>query len=280
MDRPLTPSAKRSLGQNFLVDPNALQAIVRHCRLAPGDHIVELGVGLGYLTMALARTGAIVTGLEIDRELIRWISTQVDIPQNVEIRHGDMLDLSLKDLSREFGCRIKIVGNLPYNISTQFLFHLLHQVAYLDFAVLMFQKEVAERIVARPGNKTYGVISVLTAYWLQVERLMELPPQVFRPRPKISSTLLRFKPGKIEMPARDYDFYTLVVKTGFQQRRKKLCNALRSLQGLDRMVITKAMTDCGLDASVRAEVLGVWDFVRLSNRLFELKTALRANDKC
>ncbi len=267
MNRPNPPFARRSLGQNFLIDPNARKAIVRHCGIAPGDHIVELGVGRGHLTMDLAKTGAIVTGIEIDRDLIHWISTNLSMPSNVEIRYGDMLDLSLRDLAAEFGGLVKLVGNLPYNISTQFLFHLLNQTAFLDMAVLMFQKEVADRIVAVPGTRTYGVISVLTAYWLHAERLMELPPQVFRPRPKISSTVLGFRPRKIKEQTEDYDFFTTVVKTGFQQRRKKLSNALRASKKFGHEAIITAMKDCGIGGEARAENLEVWDFVRLSNRL-------------
>ncbi len=267
MNNQRAPRAKRSLGQNFLVDPNIIQAIVRHCRLSPEDTVVELGVGRGDLTLVLAQAAKRVIGIEIDRDLIEWIRANRSMPPNVEIRREDMLRLSLEDLAKETGGPVKLVGNLPYNIATQLVFHLLPQLSHLDWAIFMFQKEVAERILAPPGSKTYGVISVLVSYWMKVERLMEIPPHVFRPRPKVSSTVLRLSPRKVDLPAADYRLFTLVVKAAFQQRRKKLSNALKSLPEADREAVAKAMEECGIDPSVRAERLSLEDFIRLSNKL-------------
>ena len=268
MDELVPPRARRSLGQNFLVDPNAARALVARCGLTGRDTVVELGAGRGDLTVVLAGVARKVIGLEIDRHLIEWVKRhRRPMPSNVEIRYGDMMEISLKDLWKEVGGPVILVGNLPYNIATQVVFHLLPQTEYLGWAAFMFQREVAERILARPGGKEYGVISVLVSYRLDAERLMDLPPHVFRPRPKVYSTVVRFSPKRAEPEASDYGLFRQVVKAAFQQRRKKLANALGAMPGLGRPVVAGAMERCGIDPSARAERLCLKDFVCLSNEL-------------
>jgi 16S rRNA (adenine1518-N6/adenine1519-N6)-dimethyltransferase len=264
------PPARRSLGQNFLVHKGTLETIVRLCRIAPEDRVIELGVGLGALTRELAKAASRVIGIEIDRRLISWLSENGRMPANVEIRACDMLDASFADLAEELGGPVKVVGNLPYNISSQIVFRLLKERRHIDWAVLMFQKEVALRLLSRSGSRDYGILSVVTGYCADLKRLMDVPPGLFRPRPKVVSTLVRLDFRPPVSAARDFDFFVETVRKAFQQRRKKLANALKGFAGLKQNDLAHAIDVCGVDGTSRAEDLNIEQFVSLSNILYVL----------
>jgi 16S rRNA (adenine1518-N6/adenine1519-N6)-dimethyltransferase len=263
------PHARRALGQNFLVHKGTCETIVRLSGLAGGDTVVELGAGLGALTHALAPRVKRVIGIELDRRMIEYLDAQGGIAANVEIRNADMLCVSYKALADELGARLKLIGNLPYNISSQILFKLIEEREAIDLAVLMFQKEVADRLLSGPGGKDYGILSVIAGYCADISRLMNIPPGLFRPMPKVVSTVVRLKFRPPFREALSFDLFLGLVKAGFGQRRKKLSNALKGLSGLDEGLVLRGLAECGISASQRAEALSIDDFVRLSNWLYE-----------
>ena len=265
----IRPQARRSLGQNFLVHKGTCETIARLSGLKNDDSVIELGPGLGALTRVLAPIAKRVIGIELDRRLIEYVEARERFAPNVEIRNQDMLRISYGDLSEELGSRLKIIGNLPYNISSQILFKLIDERDYVEFAVLMFQKEVADRLLSGPGTKDYGVLSVIAGCCADISRLLNIPPGLFRPKPKVVSTVIKIRFRPPLSPVRDFGFFSSVVKAAFSKRRKKLSNALKGLADIDEGLILDAMATCGIRGSQRAEELTVADFVCLSNRLFE-----------
>lgn len=263
------PQARRSLGQNFLAHQGVCESIIRLSGFNCGDTVIELGPGLGALTRTLAPRVKRVMGIELDRRLIEYVEANEGFGRNVEIRNQDMLDVSYGGISRELGTRLRIIGNLPYNISSQILFKLVDERDFVDFAVLMFQKEVADRLLSVPGTKDYGVLPVIVGYCADISRLLNIPPGLFRPKPKVVSTVvkIRFRPPGLQ--ALDFAFFSLLVKAAFGKRRKKLSNALKGLACIDEGLIYDALSACGIKESLRAEELAVDDFVCIANRLCE-----------
>ena len=261
------PLPKRSLGQNFLVHQGTIETIVELAGIQPGDQVVELGVGLGAMTMELSKKASKVIGLEIDERLIKWVHEKRPLPGNVELRHSDILRVSFQDLAEELEGPLKIIGNLPYNISSQVIFKLIEERNHINRAILMLQKEVAERIVSGPGSKAYGILSVVTGYCADITRLMDMPPGLFRPSPKVTSTLIKLEFRKPVIAAKDFAFFKNIVRQAFQQRRKKLINALKGLASFSQDEILYALEVCGIDPGYRAEVLSIENFVTLSNTL-------------
>jgi 16S rRNA (adenine1518-N6/adenine1519-N6)-dimethyltransferase len=261
------PLPKRSLGQSFLVHQGTIETIVKLSGIQPGDQVVELGAGLGAMTRELSKKASRVIGLEIDERLIKWVRKKRPLPGNVELRHSDILKVSFQGLAEELDGPLKIIGNLPYNISSQVIFKLIEERNYINRAILMLQKEVAERLVSGPGSKAYGILSVVTGYCADITRLMDMPPGLFRPRPKVTSTLVQLEFRKPVIIARDFALFKDIVRQAFQKRRKKLINALKGLAPFSQVEILHALEVCGIDPGYRAEVLSIENFVTLSNTL-------------
>ncbi|WP_319588375.1 16S rRNA (adenine(1518)-N(6)/adenine(1519)-N(6))-dimethyltransferase RsmA [uncultured Desulfobulbus sp.] len=266
----LAPNKK--LGQNFLVHERTPKRIVDLAGLHPEDQVVEVGVGLGALTRPLAAAAAKVIGLEADSGIIRLHRQQQDLPANVELIHADVLKVDFASLI-EPGERLKIVANLPYSISTPFLFRLIDHAHLMDFAVVMLQKEVARRLMASPGCKEYGAPTVLLAACAEIKPLLAVNPAEFHPRPKVDSLVVRIsfhpQPKRVQALG-DFDrtLFSRVVHAAFGQRRKTLLNGLDSA-GLvpDKKKLTQCIEAAGIAPSVRAEMLTLEDFVRLSHAL-------------
>jgi 16S rRNA (adenine1518-N6/adenine1519-N6)-dimethyltransferase len=266
----LAPNKK--LGQNFLVHERTPKRIVDLAGLHPEDRVVEVGVGLGALTRPLAAAAAKVIGLEADSGIIRLHRQQQDLPANVELIHADVLKVDFASLI-EPGERLKIVANLPYSISTPFLFRLIDHAHLMDFAVVMLQKEVARRLMASPGCKEYGAPTVLLAACADIKVLLAVNPAEFHPRPKVDSLVVRIgfhpQPQRVQALG-DFDrkLFSRVVHAAFGQRRKTLLNGLDSA-GLvsDKKKLTQCIEAAGIAPSVRAETLTLEDFVRLSHAL-------------
>ena len=226
----LAPNKK--LGQNFLVHERTPKRIVDLAGLHPEDRVVEVGVGLGALTRPLAAAAAKVIGLEADSGIIRLHREQQDLPANVELIHADVLKVDFASLI-EPGERLKIVANLPYSISTPFLFRLIDHAHLMDFAVVMLQKEVARRLMASPGCKEYGAPTVLLAACAEIKPLLAVNPAEFHPRPKVDSLVVRIsfhpQPERVQALG-DFDrkLFSRVVHAAFGQRRKTLLNGLDS----------------------------------------------------
>lgn len=263
---------QKKLGQNFLIHERTPRRIVDLAGLQPDDQVIEVGVGLGALTRPLAAASAKVIGLEADSGIIRLHQEQQDLPANVELIHADVLKVDLATLC-EPGKRLKIVANLPYSISSPFLFRLIDHAELMDFAVVMLQKEVAQRLVARPGTKEYGAPTVLLAACATVESLLSVHPAEFHPQPKVDSQVIRIRfhppPKPVqELGAYNRRLFTRVVHAAFGQRRKTLLNGLAGGQLLpDKAQLTAAIEAAGISPSTRAETLHLQHFVALSRTI-------------
>ena len=268
--------AKKALGQNFLIDDNVLSRIVACVAPAPGDAILEVGPGRGALTKLLAASGAQFLAIEWDRDLLPLLSAEFAGSPNVEIGHGDILRVDLRQLleSRGPGRKWKVAANLPYNISSQVLFRFLECSELFERLVLMLQKEVGDRLVAPAGCKDYGALTVLLRLHFDISREFLVKPGSFRPIPKVDSCVLRFTP--LERPRADVgdeDFFRRVVKGAFNQRRKTLLNSLRSAGiGTDDDSLPVAFSRTGIDGGRRGETLSLDEFAALSRELQAGKT--------
>jgi 16S rRNA (adenine1518-N6/adenine1519-N6)-dimethyltransferase len=251
----LSPS--RALGQNFVADANTVRRIARLAEVGAGDEVVEIGPGLGSLTLALAETGAQVTVVELDRHLLPALRSVVE-PHGVRVVHGDAMRLDWDELLGSAGVPGRpwaLVANLPYNVATPLVLDLLAHVPAIERMLVMVQREVGERLAARPGNKAYGIPSVKVAYRATAEVVGRVPPTVFIPPPRVESALVRVR--RLPQPAVDADPARLfrLVEAGFGQRRKML---RRSLSGL---VDAAGFERAGVRPDARAEELDLdaWD---------------------
>lgn len=260
---------KKQLGQNFLVEPSTAGMIIERTGLFPEDTVLEIGSGLGALTIPAAARAARVIAVETDRQIAGLLKTELlaaDIA-NVTILRESILNVDIEALGADEQRKIVVIGNLPYNISSQILVQLINARAAVSRAVVMFQKEFAERLVAAPGNRVYGRITVMLAYCAQIKAVATIKARMFHPRPRVDSEVIeiRFR-EKIEHPADDEIFLFQVIKAAFGKRRKTLKNALSQSQlGIDGPSAEKALLGAAIDPVRRAETLTVGEFVRLSN---------------
>jgi len=254
---------KKRFGQNFLHDRQVVERIVAAADLTPDDQVIEIGPGKGALTESLAAVARRVLVCEIDPDLIRfWQERQLP---GVEVVEGDVLEHDWEALF--VPPPFKLVANLPYNISTPILFKLIAHRQLFTRLVLMFQREVGERILASPGGKEYGVPSVLCQVWYDVARVTPVMPGAFYPPPKVESVVLRFVPlAEPRVPLHGWAHFSRVVKAAFAQRRKSLRNALTS-GGWGREQIDAALKRSGLDPQRRAETLALAEFSALAGAL-------------
>ena len=249
--------ARKRFGQNFLVDEAAIAAIIDAIAPQPRDRVVEIGPGLGALTRPLSGRLEHLHAIELDRDIIARLRAELPATR-VTLHEGDALRFDFSAL----GPRLRVVGNLPYNISTPLLFHLAqHAAAILDIHV-MLQKEVVERMVAAPSTSAYSRLSVMLQYRFDMEKLLDVPSAAFRPAPRVESAVLRMTPFvRLPHPARDETAFGKIVAAAFSQRRKTLRNALRDhFRGAD-------FEKLGVDAGLRAQDLRVEDFVRLADEV-------------
>ncbi len=251
----------KALGQNFVADPNTVRRIARLAGAAEGSRILEIGAGLGSLTLALAETGARVLAVEADRHVVPVLRTVVE-PAGVEVVEGDAMALDLAALlaERDPG-RWQLVSNLPYNVATPLVLRVLTAVPAVERLLVMVQREVGERMAAEPGRPAYGAVSVRVAYFARAEVVGRVPASVFVPRPRVESVLVRMT--RLTSPAVDpalvsYERLDAVVRAGFGQRRKML---RRSLSGV---VEPEAFARAGVRPDARAEELDVAAWGRLA----------------
>lgn len=246
---------RKRFGQNFLVDPGVIDAILAAIDPRPQDVLVEIGPGLGALTEPLLARLAHLHVIEIDRDLIERLKKR-HAPERLSIHAGDALAFDFASL----GANLRVVGNLPYNISTPLLFHLAAHAEHLRDMHFMLQKEVVERMVAAPGESAYGRLSVMLQYRFALEWLIDVPPESFDPPPKVQSAVVRLVPKpKAALTARDPERFAQIVTAAFSQRRKMLRNTLKDLFG------EAELESLGIPPTARAEALSLTDFVRLAN---------------
>ena len=253
------PFAKKSLGQNFLVDHGYIRKIIASADPQPSDTIIEIGPGRGAITDELVDSGANVIAIELDRELAPELAERFSDNPNFAIVEADATQIDYPELVG--GKRAKVVANLPYYVSTSILQHLATQREHFDSLVLMFQKEVVERITASPGNSERGYLTVLSEIAFSVERLFDVPPSAFRPVPKVISTVTRLTPK----PKRDIDEnrFRELVGIAFSQKRKTILNNLKSHYPDAREKLERS----GIDVSRRAESLALEEWFDLFGRL-------------
>ena len=263
--------AKKQLGQHFLSDPSTADMIIDRSGISPEDIVLEIGAGLGALTIPLARTSAKVYAVEKDHRIIELLKTELHTLglSNVVLIEKNILKVDIKTLAENANKKIIVIGNLPYNISSQILIQLINTRKSVNKTILMFQKELAQRITAQPGCKDYGRITVMLRYCADIKRLAEVKASLFFPRPKVDSEVLEiiFK-NIIKYPAKDELFLFKVIKAAFSKRRKTLKNSLLGSElHMDAKTAVQVLENADIDPSRRAETLTVQEFVKLSNCL-------------
>ncbi|MDR0440530.1 MAG: 16S rRNA (adenine(1518)-N(6)/adenine(1519)-N(6))-dimethyltransferase RsmA [Candidatus Accumulibacter sp.] len=250
--------ARKRFGQNFLIDAQVIDGIIAALAPERGDHVVEIGPGLGALTAPLLQRLDRLHVVEIDRDIVERLRRRFPADRLV-IHAGDALAFDFGQLA-DAGRKLRVAGNLPYNISTPLLFHLARFAGQVRDMLFMLQKEVVERLVAEPDTAAYGRLSVMLQYRFSMERLFDVPPQAFDPAPKVDSALLRLVPRPCEeLAAQDEARFAALVAAAFAQRRKMLRNTLKGI------VDDALFAQLGILPAARAEALSVADFVRLSN---------------
>jgi len=265
--------ARKELGQNFLNNPSFAEMLVTRANVSQENVVLEIGSGLGALTIPIAKVAHKVYAVEKDINLIALLKTELLVSglTNIIMFEQDILKLDLMELVAAAGQKLIVMGNLPYNISSQVLVRLIKNRRGIERAILMFQKELAERICAPPGTKAYGRLSVMLSYCAEITTLVTIPARLFFPRPKVDSTFLEIRFNQEpENPAKDEALLFRVIKKAFGKRRKTLKNALmgNELQ-LDASTAHYFLVQAGIDPVRRAETLSVNEFVCLSNCLFE-----------
>ena len=256
---PLRHVPRKRFGQNFLTDEAAIAAIVAAIAPQPRDRVVEIGPGLGALTRPLAARLDHLQVIEIDRDIVAHLRAAFPAGR-VTVHEGDALRFDFSAL----GPRLRVVGNLPYNISTPLLFHLAHHAAAILDIHVMLQKEVVERMVALPSTSEYGRLSVMLQYRFEMERVLAVPAGAFRPAPRVDSSVVRMVPfARLPHPASDEAVLGKIVAAAFAHRRKTLRNALKAYFS------AKDFERLGVDAGLRAQDLSVKDFVRLADEILK-----------
>ena len=252
--------AKKHLGQNFLHEQSIIDKIVQAVNPKPGDRLVEIGPGQGAITFPLLDRHGELTVIEFDRDLIAPLTEAARSHGDLTVVHRDVLKVDFGALAD--GGRIRLVGNLPYNLSSPILFHALDHAAAISDMTFMLQKEVVERMASGPGSKVYGRLSVMLQAYCTVTPLFTVPPEAFRPAPKVDSAVVRLVPLPPEAIAvRDRGSFERVVRDAFGQRRKTLRNAL------SKLCDAGAIEAAGIRPDARAEQIEVGDFIRLANSL-------------
>ena len=261
MSNSLNHKARKRFGQNFLHDPQVIQNIIQSIAPEQDQLIAEIGPGLGALTESLASSGCQLKLIELDRDLIARLETHYASASNVEIHPGDALKFDFFSLSSA-PHSLRLVGNLPYNISTPLIFHLIDHVDIIQDMHFMLQKEVVERLAAKPGNKSFGRLSVMVQYFCEVENLFTVGPGAFNPAPKVDSAIVRLQPRKTKtLVAKDIKKLEMLVKKAFTQRRKTLRNNLKTL------LSSEQIESLNIDPGARPETLSTDQYVTLANLL-------------
>lgn len=268
-------SFKKSLGQNFIIDPNILRNIVSHADLTPSSGAIEIGPGIGALTEHLARACKKVVAFEIDQRLLPVLEDTLSPYDNVKIVHSDILEADVQKVIADEMQGIEdimVVANLPYYVTTPILMKLLNDRLPIRGFVVMMQKEVADRITARPGTKEYGSLSIAVQYYATADVVMTVPKTVFMPQPNVESAVIKLiKHNEPPVKVIDEDFLFIVTRASFAQRRKTILNNLQTglPQGKEKkQYIIEALEKCQISPTRRGETLSIEEFGQLADALY------------
>ncbi|ANE54349.1 16S rRNA (adenine(1518)-N(6)/adenine(1519)-N(6))-dimethyltransferase RsmA [Methylomonas sp. DH-1] len=257
----MTHTARKRFGQNFLQDYRIIHDILDYAHPQPGEHWVEIGPGLGALTKPLLDSGVKLDVVELDRDLVARLQQQFKGNANLTIHSADALNFDFSGLAAA-GEKLRVIGNLPYNISTPLMFHLLEDCNCIEDMHFMLQKEVVDRICAEPGSKKYGRLSVMMQYYCEAEWLFDVPPESFDPIPAVMSAIVRLAPyAEPPVAVADMDGFNQLVSQAFSQRRKTIRNSLKNL------ISEPTFAELGIDATLRAEAISLAEFALLSQHL-------------
>lgn len=259
----------KSLGQNFLIDGNIVRKIAEKANITGEDYILEIGPGIGTLTEELAQRAKKVVAIELDKNLMPILDETLGEYKNVEIINGDVLKVDLKRIIEEKldNGPVKVVANLPYYVTTPIITKLLESNLNLDSIIVMVQKEVAERMKAKPGSKDYGSLSVYVNFFSIPEIIIHVPKTVFMPQPKVDSAVIKLDIKK-NLPDIDRDKFFRVIRAAFSKRRKTLLNSLSSYGfDIDKETIRETLENININPEIRAENLSVEDFIKISETL-------------
>ena len=261
----------KKLGQNFLIDADIVRGIVDAADIRPGDRVLEIGPGIGTLTQGLAEAGAEVTAVELDKKLPAVLARTLEGYDNVHIVPGDILKVNIPEIMGPEP--FKVAANLPYYITTPIIMTLLERRLPISRLVTMVQKEVADRMVAVPGTKAYGALSVAVQYYTRPHVELDVPPRSFIPAPDVDSVVIvcdvREKPP---VETTDEKLFFRVVRASFGQRRKTLSNALKGA-GFDKELIRQVLPAAGIDGSRRGETLSLDEFAAIANAIYVNRTS-------
>lgn len=260
MSQPKSPHrARKRFGQNFLHDQGVIRSIARAIGANERDHLVEIGPGQGALTAVLLPSQCRLDAVELDRDLLPILQHQFADQANFHLHQADALSFDFSSLQQRDE-KLRVVGNLPYNISTPLIFALLEQHQLIADMHFMLQLEVVNRLAATPGNKNYGRLSVMAQYYCAVDNLFEVPPEAFNPKPKVQSAIVRLAPySESPYPANNVKQLQTVLREAFNQRRKTLRNSLKNV------ITAEHLTELGIDPIARPETLTLEQFVAISN---------------
>lgn len=274
---------RKRLGQSFLEDRNIMEKIVGAADIGSNETVIEIGAGVGIMTEMIVAKAGWVIALEIDPALANILRERFAGKRNIEIVEGDVLAFDIPAAAARIGTgKVTVIGNVPYSISSQILFKVFASPQVVRSAVVMFQEEVADRIVASPGSKSYGIPSVIVSMYAQVVREINVPAHCFYPVPKVTSTVLKIvMRDRPLIDLEDHDFFRIVVKTAFAKRRKTILNNLRNgqLPGYSTDDVQHALATAGIDERRRGETLSAEEYGTLSDLLFSRKKQNKSLDK-
>lgn len=267
----------KSLGQNFLTDKNIIDKIIEESFITKDDLVIEIGPGIGVLTAEAAAAAGKVIAIEIDKNLIPILGETLKDYQNIEILNQDILKTDLNQIISDNAVingkplkAVRIIGNLPYYITTPIIMKILEDGVKADSITVMMQKEVADRIKAKAGTKAYGALSVAVQYYCDAVHVANVPKEVFVPAPKVDSTVIRLdilKSKPVEL--KDEKVFFQCIKSGFGQRRKTMLNSLTGVSGLSKTQVGEIMADINIDSVRRAETMNIEEFAKLANAVYD-----------
>lgn len=263
---------QKKFGQNFLIDTSVLERIMEAAQIGPEDCVLEIGPGIGTMTQYLAENAGSVIAVEIDKALIPILEETLAPYENITVIQGDILKLDIRGLAEKYadGKKLKVVANLPYYITTPIIMGLFEKDILLSGITVMVQKEVAERMQAKPGTKDYGALSLAVQYYAEPRIAANVPPNCFMPRPAVGSAVIHLKIRETSsVKVQDEKYMFDLIRAAFNQRRKTLPNALMgaAIPGLDKENIANALQKLQLPETIRGEKLSLEDFAKLSDLL-------------